>query len=61
MEVLFLNLLICVQGRIWQQLAESYNRCADEIWVINVGDIKPVELPLTFALLLAYDVRASIG
>lgn len=41
-------------------MTESYNHGADEIWVINVGDIKPVELPITFALRLAYDVD-SLG
>lgn len=44
------------QGKIYQQLRTAYNRGADTIWVINVGDIKPVELSFTFAMHLAWDI-----
>ncbi|KAG8157879.1 hypothetical protein KVR01_012151 [Diaporthe batatas] len=43
-------------GKIWHQLQEAHRRGARQIWVFNVGDIKPYELPLTFALSLAWDV-----
>lgn len=33
----------------------AYERNAREIWIVNVGDIKPVEIPLTFFLDMAYD------
>ncbi|CZR58673.1 uncharacterized protein PAC_08565 [Phialocephala subalpina] len=45
-------------GRIWQQLYEAYRRGADQIWVFNVGDIKPLELPLTFSMELAWNVNS---
>ncbi|GAB1207294.1 hypothetical protein APSETT445_006008 [Aspergillus pseudonomiae] len=47
-------------GKIWQQLEQTYNRGAKDIWVFNVGDLKPMEVPLTFVLTLAWDVK-SLG
>ncbi|KAL4976388.1 hypothetical protein BDW66DRAFT_159759 [Aspergillus desertorum] len=35
---------------------QNCNNLVNRIWVINVGDIKPVELPLSFAVDLAWDV-----
>lgn len=43
-------------GKAWHQLQEAHRRGARQIWVFNVGDIKPLELPLTFAMSLAWDV-----
>lgn len=45
-------------GKMWHQLQEAHRRGARQIWVFNVGDIKPYELPLTFALSLAWDVKS---
>jgi hypothetical protein len=42
-------------GKTWHQLQEAHRRGARQIWVFNVGDIKPLELPLTFAMSLAWD------
>ncbi|RFU31716.1 hypothetical protein B7463_g4616, partial [Scytalidium lignicola] len=44
-------------GNIYQQLRDAYNRDARMIWVINVGDIKPMELPFTFAMSMAWDIE----
>ncbi|KAE8141745.1 hypothetical protein BDV38DRAFT_296360 [Aspergillus pseudotamarii] len=44
-------------AKVWQQLEQTYNRGANDIWVFNVGDLKPLEVPLTFVLTLAWDVR----
>ncbi|KAJ0297597.1 hypothetical protein COL516b_010650 [Colletotrichum fioriniae] len=41
-------------------LQEAHRRNAKQIWVFNVGDIKPMEVPLTFAMTLAWDIN-SIG
>ncbi|KAL8404737.1 hypothetical protein RB594_009561 [Gaeumannomyces avenae] len=45
-------------GKIWHQLKEAHARCASRIWVFNIGDIKPMELPLTFAMKLAWDINS---
>ena len=42
--------------KIFKELAHSYLRGATQIWIMNVGDIKPMELPLNFAMDLAWDV-----
>ncbi|KAK1672844.1 hypothetical protein BDP55DRAFT_557530 [Colletotrichum godetiae] len=47
-------------GKTWHQLQEAHKRNAKQIWVFNVGDIKPMEVPLTFAMSLAWDIN-SIG
>ncbi|CAN9172334.1 unnamed protein product [Alternaria alternata] len=43
------------QQRTWEQMSMAYARNARGIWIVNVGDIKPVEIPLTFFLEMAYD------
>ncbi|KAI8156413.1 hypothetical protein K4K49_002633 [Colletotrichum sp. SAR 10_70] len=45
-------------GKTWHQLQEAHRRNAKQIWVFNVGDIKPMEVPLTFAMALAWDIRS---
>ncbi|KAF6837833.1 hypothetical protein CMUS01_04868 [Colletotrichum musicola] len=45
-------------GKTWHQLQEAHDRNAKQIWVFNVGDIKPMEVPLTFAMTLAWDINA---
>ncbi|SFW72283.1 Glycosyl hydrolase family 115 [Sinomicrobium oceani] len=36
--------------RIWEQMNLTYRHGVDRIWVVNVGDIKPMELPVSFFL-----------
>ncbi|OBS24840.1 hypothetical protein FPOA_05377 [Fusarium poae] len=45
-------------GKVWHQLQQAYNHNARQIWVFNVGDLKPQELPISFALALAWDVNS---
>lgn len=45
-------------GRTWQQLQLGYHRGADQIWIFNVGDLKPQELPMSFAFDLAWNVKS---
>jgi hypothetical protein len=47
-----------MQGKTWHQLQEAYHRSAKQIWVFNVGDIKPMEIPLTFAMALAWNFNS---
>ncbi|KAL4881671.1 hypothetical protein BJY04DRAFT_218112 [Aspergillus karnatakaensis] len=42
--------------KAYKELYQTYERGADRIWVLNVGDIKPVEIPLSFSLDLAWNV-----
>lgn len=40
----------------WEQLHMAYEREAREIWVVNVGDLKPLEVPISHMMDLAYDI-----
>jgi Glycosyl hydrolase family 115/Gylcosyl hydrolase family 115 C-terminal domain len=35
-------------SRIWEQMHLAYEYGVDRIWIVNVGDIKPMELPVSF-------------
>ncbi|HUL33772.1 MAG TPA: glycosyl hydrolase 115 family protein [Candidatus Eisenbacteria bacterium] len=41
--------------RVWEQLHLAWQSGVDRIWVVNVGDIKPMELPTQFFLDYAWD------
>lgn len=41
--------------RIWDQMTLCYQNGIDRIWIVNVGDIKPMELPIQFFLDLAWN------
>ncbi|KAJ5953484.1 hypothetical protein N7454_000380 [Penicillium verhagenii] len=45
-------------GKTYHQLREAHRRNARRIWVFNVGDIKPIEIPLTFAMEMAWDINS---
>ena len=34
--------------KTWQQMDLAWQRGARQLWIVNVGDIKPMEFPLTF-------------
>ena len=40
------------------EMSKAYQFGADKVWVFNVGDLKPAELEMQFAMDLAWDVRA---
>ncbi len=40
------------------EMSKAYAYGADRLWVFNVGDIKPAELEIEFAMDLAWDVKA---
>ncbi len=42
-------------ARIWEQMHFSYEHGVDRIWIVNVGDIKPMEYPIHFFLDYAWD------
>lgn len=41
-------------NKVWQQMNLAYQRGAKDIWVVNVGDIKPMEYPIDFFLEMAW-------
>ena len=41
--------------KVWQQMDLAYRRGAQDLWVVNVGDIKPMEFPLSFFMAQAWD------
>ncbi|MCA8901243.1 MAG: glycosyl hydrolase 115 family protein [Hyphomonas sp.] len=41
-------------GKVWQQMNLAYERGARDIWIVNVGDIKPMEYPLDFFMEMAW-------
>ncbi|WP_321286281.1 glycosyl hydrolase 115 family protein [uncultured Sunxiuqinia sp.] len=41
--------------RIWEQMNLTYSHGVDRIWVLNVGDLKPMEYPISFFMDMAWD------
>lgn len=46
--------------RIWEQMHLAWEHNVKQIWIVNVGDIKPMELPISFFLDYAWN-PVSIG
>jgi hypothetical protein len=44
-------------SRVWEQMHLAYEYGVNKIWIVNVGDLKPMELPISFFLDYAYDTR----
>jgi hypothetical protein len=42
-------------SRVWEQMHLAYEYGAREIWIVNVGDIKPMEFPIDFFLDYAWN------
>jgi hypothetical protein len=41
--------------KVWEQMNLAYRYGADRIWIVNVGDLKPMEFPTEFFLTLAWN------
>ena len=41
--------------KVWDQMTLAYEYGIRDLWVVNVGDLRPQELPLSYFLDLAYD------
>ncbi|GCC50318.1 glycosyhydrolase [Chryseotalea sanaruensis] len=41
--------------RVWEQMHLAYEHKATELWIVNVGDIKPMEFPISFFLDYAWN------
>jgi Glycosyl hydrolase family 115/Gylcosyl hydrolase family 115 C-terminal domain len=44
--------------KTWQQMDLAWQRGARNLWIVNVGDIKPMEFPLGFFMAQAWDPEA---
>ena len=42
-------------SRVWEQMSIAYDYGIDDVWIVNVGDLKPMELDISYFLDLAYD------
>jgi hypothetical protein len=45
-------------AKTWQQMDLAYERGARNLWIVNVGDIKPLEYPLDFFMRMAWNPEA---
>ena len=42
-------------AKVWEQMNLAYHTKADTIWIVNVGDLKPMEYPIEFFLRMAWN------
>ncbi|MDR0864889.1 MAG: glycosyl hydrolase 115 family protein [Candidatus Symbiothrix sp.] len=43
--------------RTWEQMNLAYSHGVDKLWVVNVGDLKPMEYPISFFLDMAWNPK----
>lgn len=43
--------------RIWEQMNLTYEHKVDKVWIVNVGDLKPMEFPISFFLDMAWNPK----
>lgn len=48
-------------ARVQEQMGRAWQHGVDRIWIVNVGDIKPMELPLEFFLDMAWNPEEFKG
>ncbi len=41
--------------RVWEQMNLSYTHGVSQLWIVNVGDLKPMEYPISFFLDMAWN------
>ncbi|MNO33567.1 hypothetical protein D3C76_235780 [compost metagenome] len=41
--------------KVWEQMCMAFDYGIRDVWIVNVGDLKPMELPISYFLDLAYD------
>ncbi|KAK2754953.1 hypothetical protein CKAH01_05967 [Colletotrichum kahawae] len=46
--------------KTWEQMHLAYEKGAREVWIVNVGDIKPLEIPMAHFLDMAYDMSLHL-
>ncbi|HET9823731.1 MAG TPA: glycosyl hydrolase 115 family protein, partial [Chitinophagaceae bacterium] len=48
-------------ARVWEQMHLAYEYGVRNIWIVNVGDLKPMEFPISFFLDYAWNVNKWSG
>ncbi|KAF2122268.1 hypothetical protein BDV96DRAFT_482868 [Lophiotrema nucula] len=43
-------------SKTWEQMHLAWQKNATNIWIVNIGDLKPLELPISHFLDMAYDM-----
>jgi hypothetical protein len=43
--------------KVWEQMSMAYDYGIRDIWIVNIGDLKPMEFPVSYFLDLAYDFK----
>ena len=46
-------------AKVWEQMSMAYDYGIRDIWIVNVGDLKPQEFPLSYFMDLAYDFEKN--
>jgi hypothetical protein len=46
--------------KIWEQLNIAYSYGIHQIWILNVGDIKPLEIPIEYFFHMAWNPRLQL-
>src|SRR5207248_100495 len=41
--------------KVWEQMNLAYHYGADRIWIVNVGDLKPMEFPIEVFMTMAWE------
>jgi hypothetical protein len=44
--------------KVWEQMHQAWRYGADRLWIVNVGDLKPMEVPTEFFLSYAWNPAA---
>lgn len=44
-------------ARVWEQMHLAYEYGVNKIWIVNVGDLKPMEFPVSFFLDYAWNTK----
>jgi hypothetical protein len=44
--------------KIWEQMNLALQYGATRIWIVNVGDLKPLEVPIEFFIRLGWDPQS---
>ncbi len=44
--------------KVWEQMRQAWRYGADRLWIVNVGDLKPMEVPTEFFLNYAWNPAA---
>ncbi len=45
-------------GLTWYEMKKAYDFGVDQLWVVNVGDIKPAEINIEYFMQLAWDIES---